>query len=117
MRLKIVVVAIAVLALCYVGAGAPSLLLLLKPAVIGEALALKPLTWHWLNHVDRAIPQAELLASRFYILLLAFLCVMLAGLSFGVIASRRRFTYMLSMSLALVAIVVYAQLQAYYTVA
>jgi ABC-type branched-subunit amino acid transport system permease subunit len=117
MRLHNVVVVIAVVILCYIGAGAPSVLLLFKPAVISQALALKPVTWHWLNHVDRAIPIAELLASRFYVLLVAALCAMVAGCAFGVFATKRRFTYMLTMSLAVVVIFVYAQIQAYYTVA
>ncbi|CAH2924656.1 MAG: hypothetical protein CPDRYMAC_2389 [uncultured Paraburkholderia sp.] len=103
--------------LCYLGAGTPSMSLLLRPSVFGQALALKPLTWHWLNHVDRVTPIAELLASRFYVLLFALLCAMAAGCSFGILATKRRFACMLAMSLAILAVVVYAQIQAFYTVA
>ncbi|MFM0646657.1 hypothetical protein PQR14_20220 [Paraburkholderia bryophila] len=117
MRLKTAIAVIVALVLCYIGAGAPPLWLLFKPSVMSEAIALKPITWHWLNHVDRGTPQTELLASRFYVFLIAIVCAVVGMVSFGAFATKRRFAYMLTMSLAIIAIVVYAQCEAYYTVA
>jgi len=66
-----VIVALLVLVACYIAAGLPAVCLLFKPSVIGDALALKPITYHCANRADRAVPEAELLASRFYVLVLA----------------------------------------------
>lgn len=69
------IVVLTVLAACYIAAGSPAIGLLFKPSIIGDALALKPITYHWANRADRAIPEAELLASRFYVLILAVVSV------------------------------------------
>lgn len=37
------------LAGCYLAAGSPAISLLLHPSVIGDGLALKPITYHWAN--------------------------------------------------------------------
>ncbi|ASL42748.1 hypothetical protein bAD24_I04605 [Burkholderia sp. AD24] len=117
MRLKTAIAFVVALVLCYIGAGTPPLGLLFKPSVMSDAIALKPITWHWLNQIDRGMPQAELLASRFYVFLIAIICAVVGMISWGAFATKRRFGYMLTMSLAIIAIVVYAQCQAYYTVA
>ncbi|CAM2191238.1 protein of unknown function [Paraburkholderia kururiensis] len=71
MKFSVTIAALVVVVACYIAAGSPAVGLLFKPSVIGNALALKAITYHWANRADRAIPEAELLASRFYVLILA----------------------------------------------
>lgn len=105
----------AALIVCYMAAGCPAIGLLFEPSVIGEGLALKPLTYHWLNRFDRTTPAPELLASRFYVWVLAgvsagaALCVLRNG------RDSKTFLFALSWSIALLAIFVFAQTQAFYT--
>ncbi|OXI85887.1 hypothetical protein CFB50_14730 [Burkholderia sp. AU33423] len=108
--------ALAAVALCYTGAGAPTLSRLLDPAVISEGLALKPITYHWLNHVDRAIPEADLFASRFYVLALASLNAMAALFALDAHRSRRRFALVLGWAFVMLIVLVNAQIQAFYNV-
>jgi hypothetical protein len=116
MRLRLIVMAFVVLALCYFGAGAPAIALLLKPAVIGDGLALKSITYHWANRADRAIPETELLASRFYVLLLAAISVVAAVSALKADRDARRFAFALGWSVVIFGILFYAQMQAFYTV-
>ena len=108
--------ALGVVVLCYAGAGAPTLSRLLDPAVIGEGLALKPITYHWVNHVDRAIPEADLFASRFYVLVLAALNAGAARLALDAHRSRKRFAFVLGWALVMLIVLVNAQIQAFYNV-
>ncbi len=116
MRLRITIAVLAALVLCYVAAGAPSIGLLFKPSVIGGGLALKPITYHWANRLDRAIPEAELLASRFYVLVLATISLAASGLVFRGARDGKGFAFVLGWSVALLVILLYAQTQAFYTV-
>ncbi|OXJ00302.1 MULTISPECIES: hypothetical protein [Burkholderia] len=108
--------ALAAVVLCYAAAGAPPLSRLLDPAVIGEGLALKPITYHWVNHVDRAIPEANLFASRFYVLVLASLNAMAALFALDAHRSRRRFALVLGWAVIMLIVLVNAQIQALYNV-
>jgi hypothetical protein len=114
---RIAALALAAVVLCYVGAGAPTLSRLLDPAVIGEGLALKPITYHWINHVDRAIPEADLFASRFYVLVLAALTALAALFALDAHRNRRRFAFVLGWAIAMLIVLVNAQIQAFYNVA
>ncbi|KVC15043.1 hypothetical protein [Burkholderia diffusa] len=116
MKLRLTIAVLAALMLCYVVAGAPSIGLLFKPSVIGEGLALKPITYHWANRLDRAIPEAELLASRFYVLVLAAISLAASGLVFRGARTGKSFAFVLGWSVALLVILLYAQTQAFYTV-
>ncbi|WP_114811876.1 hypothetical protein [Paraburkholderia kururiensis] len=116
MRLRFIAVALVVLALCYFGAGAPAMTLLLKPAIVGDGLALKSITYHWANRADRAIPETELLASRFYVLLFAAVTVGAALSALKADRDIRRFAFAFGWSIVLFGILVYAQMQAFYTV-
>jgi hypothetical protein len=116
MRLRITIAVLAALVLCYVAAGAPSIGLLFKPSVIGGGLALKPITYHWANRLDRAIPDAELLASRVYVLVLAAISLAASGLVFRGARTGKGFAFVLGWSVALLVILLYAQTQAFYTV-
>lgn len=106
----------AALIVCYMAAGCPAIGLLLEPSVIGKGLALKPLTYHWLNRIDRATPAPELLASRFYVWILAGVS---AAAALSMLRSGRdgkAFLFALSWSIALLAVFVFAQAQAFYSV-
>ncbi|AIT21085.1 putative membrane protein [Burkholderia thailandensis E254] len=116
MKLRLTVAVLAALVLCYVAAGTPSIGLLFKPSVIGEGLALKPITYHWANRLDRAIPEAELLASRFYVLVLAVVSLAASGLVLRGSRDGKGFAFVLGWSVALLVILLYAQTQAFYTV-
>lgn len=116
LKSRLIIIAAIALTLGYVGAGAPSVFLLLKPSVIEEGIALKAITYHGANPADSRIPQADLAASRFYVLLIA-----LASLFAGVVAFRPRmskanFLALLGVAASLLLIFVYAQFQAFYTV-
>jgi len=113
---RIAALALAAVVLCYAGAGAPTLSRLLDPAVIGEGLALKPITYHWVNRVDRAIPEADLFASRFYVLVLAALNAVAALVALDAHRSRRRFAFLLGWALVMLIVLVNAQVQAFYSV-
>lgn len=116
MKLKLTLAVLAALVLCYIAAGSPSIGLLLKPSVIGEGLALKPITYHWVNRFDRTTPAAELLASRFYVLTLAVVSVVASLFVFRSTRDGKGFYFVLGWSVALLVIFVYAQSQAFYTV-
>ncbi|KAG8150907.1 hypothetical protein [Burkholderia catarinensis] len=116
MKLKFVAVAFLVLILCYLGAGAPASHLLLKPAVITDGLTLKAITYHWTNRFDREVPAAELLASRFYVLVLAAISAFAALSALKANRSASSFNVALGCAIALLVILIYAQTQAYYTV-
>lgn len=116
MKLRVTIVALVVIVACYFAAGTPAVGVLFKPAVLADALALKPITYHWANRLDRTTPEAELLASRFYVLILAVVSAMAAIFAFRVDASRHRFAFVFSWSIVLLAILAYAQMQAFYTV-
>jgi len=116
MKLRVSIVVLVILVACYLAAGTPAVGLLFKPAVLSAALALKPITYHWANRLDRTIPEAELLASRFYVLVLAVVTAAAGIFAFRVNAAGRRFTIILSWSIVLLAILAYAQMQAFYTV-
>ncbi|KVL00880.1 hypothetical protein WT01_36785 [Burkholderia cepacia] len=113
---RIAALALAAAVLCYAGAGAPTLSRLLAPAVIGEGLALKPITYHWVNRVDRAIPEADLFASRFYVLVLAALNAVAARVALDAHRSRSRFAFLLGWALVMLIVLVNAQVQAFYNV-
>ncbi|WP_423379729.1 hypothetical protein [Burkholderia sp. LMG 32019] len=113
---RIAALALAAVVLCYAGAGAPTLSRLLDPAVIGEGLALKPITYHWVNRVDRAIPEADLFASRFYVLVLAALNAVAALVALDAHRSRRRLAFLLGWALVMLIVLVNAQVQAFYSV-
>lgn len=81
-----------------------------------NALALKALTWHWANYADRALPETEVLASRFYVLLFAGFCVYCARST-----SRQRTSWVGILRLTVLAVVVlfilaYAETQADYAI-
>lgn len=116
MKLRVSTVVLVILVACYLAAGSPAVGLLFKPSVISDAIALKPITYHWANRGDRAIPEAELLASRFYVLILAGVSAATGIFAFSVDATGRRFAFMLSWSIVLLALLAYAQTQAFYTV-
>lgn len=116
MKLKLAVTVLLALALCYVAAGAPAIGLLLKPSVVGEGLTLKPITYHWVNRFDRVTPEAELLASRFYVLVLAAISLVASAVVFRGNRDGKGFAFVLSWSIALLAILLYAQARAFYTV-
>ncbi|RDU98921.1 hypothetical protein [Trinickia dinghuensis] len=116
MKLKLTVTVLAALILCYIAAGSPSIGLLFKPSVIADGLALKPITYHWANRLDRAAPAAELLASRFYVLAVAVVSAVASLFMFRGNGDRKRFVFVLGWAIALLAILVYAQSQAFYTV-
>jgi len=116
LRLAIVVPAmLAVLVLCYLAAGTPAITLLFKFSVIGQGIALKPITYHWANRIDRTTPVSELLASRFYVLILAAISVVAGGLTIFGKRNDKRFAFALCWAIALLAIMLYAQVRAYYT--
>lgn len=116
MRLKFAVATLVALALCYLGAGAPPIALLFKPAVIADGLALKAITYHWANRLDRAAPEAELLASRFYVLLFASISLAAAFLALKAHRDAKRFAVALGWSVVILVVLVFAQTQAFYTV-
>lgn len=116
MKVRLGIVVLVILVACYITAGSPAVGLLFKPSVIGSALALKPITYHWANRADRAIPEAELLASRFYVLILAVVSAAAAIFAFRADATGRCFAFVISWSIVLFAILAYAQMQAFYTV-
>ncbi|HVW51595.1 MAG TPA: hypothetical protein VHC91_14555 [Trinickia sp.] len=116
MKVRLSIVVLVILVGSYIAAGSPAVGLLFKPAVISDAIALKPITYHWANRADRAIPEAELLASRFYVLILAVVSAAAGISAFRTEATGRRFTFVLSWSIVLLAILAYAQMQAFYTV-
>jgi uncharacterized membrane protein len=116
MKFWFTIAALVVVVACYIAAGAPSVGLLFEPSVLRDALALKPITYHWANRLDRTIPEAELLASRFYVLVLAGVSAVAGILAFRGDAIERRFSFILSWSIVLLAIFAYAQIQAFYTV-
>lgn len=113
---RIAALALAVVVLCYVGAGAPPLARLLDPVVIGEGVALKPITYHWVNRVDRAIPEADLFASRFYVLVLAALNALAALFALDAHRGRRRFAFVLGWAIVMLIVLVNAQVHAFYNV-
>lgn len=90
---------LVVLAACYIVAGTPAVGLPFKPSVVGDALALKPITYHWANRLDRAIPEADLFASRFYVLIFAVVTAAAGIAALHVDATGRRFTFVLSWSI------------------
>ncbi|MDS0859237.1 hypothetical protein NUV25_16135 [Burkholderia pseudomultivorans] len=114
---RIAVVALAVLALCYCAAGTPPASRLLAPSVISAGLALKPITYHWLNRFDRTLPEADLYASRFYVLLLAALNMLACGFALHAHRSAKRFAFVLACALVMLAVLVNAQIHAFYQVA
>ena len=116
MRLKFAVATLAALALCYLGAGAPAVALLLKPAVISDGLALKAITYHWANRFDRATPVDELLASRFYVLVFAAISVAAGFFALRANRDAKSFAFALGWSIAVLAVLIFAQTQAFYTV-
>ncbi|PMS15255.1 hypothetical protein C0Z18_27585 [Trinickia dabaoshanensis] len=116
MKRWVSIVALVVLVACYIAAGTPAVGLLFKPAVLSDALALKPISYHWTNRLDRTIPEAELMASRFYVLILAAVSAAAGIFAFRANATGRRFAFILSWSIVLLAILVYAQMRAFYTV-
>ncbi|MBR8186100.1 hypothetical protein [Burkholderia ambifaria] len=77
---------------------------------------MKPITYHWANRLDRAIPEAELWASRFYVLVLAAISLAASGLVFRGARDGKGFAFVLGWSVALLVILLYAQTQAFYTV-
>ncbi|KVZ09743.1 hypothetical protein WL80_09875 [Burkholderia ubonensis] len=115
MKLKEATIAvILVLVACYIGAGAPSLELLLKPSVVLDGLALKAGTWHYMNHEDRAVPAPEFLASRFYTLIVAALCAVCGVAVARVDVTRKRLACLIAVAVALQFIFYYAQMRAFY---
>lgn len=116
MRMRFAVATLAVLAMCYLGAGAPALALLLKPAVISDGLTLKAITYHWANRFDRAIPEAELLASRFYVLVIAAVSVLASISVLKANRDAKSFRFALGWSVVVLVVLVCAQTQAFYTV-
>lgn len=116
MKLKVAIVVLVALAACYLAAGSPAISLLLNPSVIGEGLALKPITYHWANRFDRATPEIELMASRFYVLALAVISVAASVLVFRSNRTGRSFAFVLGWSVVLLVILLYAQARAFYTV-
>lgn len=111
---RITTTVVLALLLCYIGAGAPPLDLLLKPAVMLDGLALKAGTWHYANHEDRMAPIADMLASRFYTLMLAVLCGMCGLAVIRVELTWKRLAFFLVIVLALQSVFYYAQVRAYY---
>jgi hypothetical protein len=116
MRLKFAAATLVVLAVCYLGAGAPSLALLFKPAVISDGLTLKAITYHWANRFDRAMPEAELLASRFYVLVFAAVSALAAISVLKANRDAKSFAFAFGWSVVVLVVLVYAQAQAFYTV-
>jgi malonyl CoA-acyl carrier protein transacylase len=116
MKLRIAAATLAVLALCYLGAGAPTVALLLKPAAISDGLTLKAITYHWANRFDRALPDAELLASRFYVLVFAAVTVLAAISALKADRDAKSFAFALGWSIVVLVVLVCAQTQAFYTV-
>lgn len=116
MKLRLTLSVLIALVLCYIAAGSPAIGLLFNPSVIGEGLALKPITYHWVNRFDRAIPETELLASRFYVLVLAVISVVASVFVFRGARDGKRFAFVLGWSIALLVILIYAQTQAFYAV-
>jgi hypothetical protein len=116
MKVKLVFAVLVALAACYLAVGSPPIRLLLNPSVVSDGLALKPITYHWANRFDRATPEIELMASRFYVLVLA---VITAAASVLVVRGNdkgRSFAFVLGWSVALLVILLYAQMRAFYTV-
>ena len=116
MKARLGIVVLVILVACYIAAGTPAVGLLFKPSVVCDGLALKPITYHWANRLDRTIPEAELLASRFYVLILAVVSAVAGIVAFRVDATGRRFPFVLCWSILLLAVLAYAQMQAFYTV-
>ena len=116
MKLRFAAATLAVLALCYLGAGAPALALLLKPAVISDGLTLKAITYHWTNRFDQAMPEAELLASRFYVLVFAAVSVLAAISALKANRDAKSFAFALGWSVVVLVVLVCAQTQAFYSV-
>lgn len=116
MRVNVVVGgAMVLVVLCYLGAGSPSVRRLLSIDVLSYAIALRPLTYHWANHSDRSLSESDIPASRFYVLVLATLCLV-AGVIAVAPSRPRRFAYLMAMSVVLFVVFVFAECQAYYTV-
>lgn len=116
MKVRLGIVVLVVLVACYIAAGSPAIGLLFKPSVIGDAIALKPITYHWANRADRAIPETELLASRFYVLVLAAISTAAGIVTFQKDGDNGRYAFVLSWSIVLLVVLAYAQMQAFYTV-
>ncbi|OMG71892.1 hypothetical protein [Burkholderia ubonensis] len=115
MKLKEVTIAmVVVLVACYIGAGAPPLELLIKPSVVLDGLALKSGTWHYGNREDYAVPASEILASRFYTLIIAALCAV-CGMAVGrVKVTWKRLACFVAVAVALQFVFYYAQMRAFY---
>ncbi|WP_423382615.1 hypothetical protein [Burkholderia sp. LMG 32019] len=103
-----------VLAACYIGAGAPRLNLLFKSSVVLDGLALKAGTWHYENRVDRMAPVADLLASRFYTFMLAFLCGVCGLAVVRVEMTWTRLALFVAVVIGLQFVFYYAQVRAFY---
>lgn len=116
MRLRFAVAVLVVLALCYLGAGTPAIALLLKPAVISDGLTLKAITWHWANRFDQAAPETELLASRFYVLVFAAINAFAAFFALKANRDTKSFALALIWAVVVLAVLIGAQAQAFYTV-
>jgi hypothetical protein len=116
MRLKFVAVIVVVLALCYLGAGAPAIALLLTLSVVFDGLTLKAITYHWANRFDRAVPETELLASRFYVLLFAAISALAALSAPRANRDTKSFAFALGWSVLVLVLLLNAQMQAIYRV-
>ncbi|WP_149029684.1 hypothetical protein [Paraburkholderia fungorum] len=90
--------------------------MLLKPAVISDGLTLKAITYHWTNRFDQAMPEAELLASRFYVLVFAAVSVLAAISALKANRDAKSFAFAMGWSVVVLVVLVCAQTQAFYTV-
>jgi hypothetical protein len=116
MKLKSALVILATVALCYVGAGAPPIALLFKPAVLVDGFTLNAITYHWANSADRALPVADLLASRFYVLLLAAVTAFAAFCALKADREVWSYRFALAWSAVIVVAMFVGQARAFYTV-
>lgn len=115
MKTRAMLCGIATLGLCYIISGLPELTDLIKPAVIWQGMALKSITYHWENYSDRLIPARELLASRFYVLIIAAVSFSAGIISVRSCGSSREIIFLMAIGIGLLILLVYAQSESFYT--
>jgi hypothetical protein len=94
----------------------PPIALLFKPAVFVDGFTLNAITYHWANSADRALPGAELLASRFYVLLLAAASALAAFCALRADRDSKSYRFALAWSAIVVVVMFVGQARAFYTI-
>jgi hypothetical protein len=101
LKFRVLSIIVAAILVCYIGAGFPSIFALFKPSVLHAAWTLKYFTYQEDKYFDTQSLISDLSASRFYILLLAFVCA-----TTGTLIFKEKYSMIISMSALLLAIII-----------